>query len=61
MGIRIEYNNVYNCFIIIIQQHMVNEAINSTGIFSLVIYRISKNIGEHYIWRFAQKMLLAGF
>ena len=25
------------------------------------IYHISSNIGEHYIWRFAQKMLLAGF
>ena len=25
-------------------------------------YRISRNIDEHYyIWRFAQKMLLAGF
>ena len=24
-------------------------------------YRISRNIGEHYIWRFAQKVLLAGF
>ena len=24
-------------------------------------YRISRNIDEHYIWRFAQKTLLAGF
>ena len=24
-------------------------------------YHISRNIGEHYIWRFAQKTLLAGF
>ena len=24
-------------------------------------YHISRNIGEHYIWWFAQKMLLAGF
>ena len=23
--------------------------------------RISRNIGEHYIWQFAQKTLLAGF
>ena len=24
-------------------------------------YRISRNIGEHYIWWFAQKLLLVGF
>ena len=24
-------------------------------------YRISRIIGEHYIWRFAQKMLFGGF
>ena len=26
-----------------------------------VSYHISRIIGEHYIWRFAQKTLLAGF
>ena len=25
------------------------------------VYHISRNIGKHYIWRFAQKTLLVGF
>ena len=28
---------------------------------AIASYCISRNIGEHYIWRFAQKMLLVGF
>ena len=36
-----------------------NDVDNNIG--AEVTYRINRIIGEHYIWRFAQKMLLAGF
>ena len=40
--------------------HTANKKVNVVN--SVIMdYHISRNIGEHYIWRFAQKMLLLRF